>query len=133
LKKVKESSSVIDKYLYSDKKRFWKEINKRKNDIKTNTAVVKSKVDLKSFENFYGTLFSHVDRTNNPEQDAIDQDVETYRNAIENKRYESPFIKNDITYALSKLKLNKACGVDKMSNEFFKHGATERIETDMRG
>jgi hypothetical protein len=122
--KIKLNSKEIDKYLIGDKNRFWKEVNKRKKRTKTNADAIKSNLCINDFEIFYEKLFSHQDKSNNPEQEDINQEVKQYQHEISNVRYEPIFDEQDIINAMSKLKSDKACGVDKIANEFFKHGIT---------
>jgi hypothetical protein len=123
--KSKRDSNFIDKHYSENKNAFWKEITKRKKRLKTNSTTTKTNLNLAKFETFYTNLFSHVDRPNNQEQQTIEHDVNMLLKTNEHVNYEILFTKEDIINAISKLKSNKASGIDNISNEFYIHGKSE--------
>ena len=111
-----------------DKNNFWKRVRNIRRLSRKRCVVASSKPTPHEFANFYNNLFSHTDRSSNSHHKQIEEAVIDYASSISGIEYNNYFKQEEIEEAILKLKINKAAGIDFISNEFFLYGLCDNLK-----
>lgn len=110
----------------SNPKQYWEILNKGSHDV---TKLGKIAID--TFYKHFKKL-SQKDETLVIDPDADSKEPDDFNpqsvNGQVNEEMNKPFTFDEVSKVVSKLKCNKACGIDHIINEFIKHSPHEMIE-----